>query len=318
MNEHKLAKLTPTGRLGMVQRLEAGAPIAVVAAEIGLSTTAVRRWWQRYRAEGPTGLENRSSRPRRSPGALPRYRRRQIARLRQRRWSSVEIARHLRLALSTVVHVQRALGLARLGPAVPRPPVVRYERRVPGALIHLDIKKLGRIGRVGHRIHGDRRERVRGIGREYLHVAIDDAARLAHAALFSDETAVSTAAFLSQAVAWFRAQGVEPRALLTDNGGGYRSHRFQGLRRQLRLRNTGPGPTAPRPTGRRNASSGPPWPAGPIGLPIGPRSSGHKPCPSGCGTTIRSGATRPSDSGRRLSAWQRSSEQPLHQLHLDR
>jgi transposase InsO family protein len=233
-----------------MRRLEAGDPVAVVAAERDLSTTTVYRWWRRYRAEGVAGLENRSSRPHHSPHALPRWRRRQIVRLRRRRWSSVEIARHLRLALSTVVHVQRRLGLARLGPAVPRPPVVRYERRVPGALIHLDIKKLGRIGRVGHRIHGDRRRRVRGIGWEYLHVAIDDATRLAYAALFPDETAVSTAAFLAQAMAWFREQGIAPRALLTDNGGGYRSHRFQGLRRQLRLRHHWTRPYRPQTNGK--------------------------------------------------------------------
>lgn len=250
MNEHKLAPLTPTGRLALMRRLEAGDPVAVVAAERDLSTTTVYRWWRRYRAEGVAGLENRSSRPHHSPHALPRCRRRQIVRLRRRRWSSVEIARHLRLALSTVVQVQRRLGLARLGPAVPRPPVVRYERRVPGALIHLDIKKLGRIGRVGHRIHGDRRRRVRGIGWEYLHVAIDDATRLAYAALFPDETAVSTAAFLAQAVAWFRAQGLEPRALLTDNGGGYRSHRFQQQRRQLRLRHHWTRPYRPQTNGK--------------------------------------------------------------------
>lgn len=250
MNEHKLAPLTPTGRLALMRRLEAGDPVAVVAAERDLSTTTVYRWWRRYRAEGVAGLENRSSRPHHSPQALPRWRRRQIVRLRRRRWSSVEIARHLRLALSTVVHVQRRLGLARLGPAVPRPPVVRYERRVPGALIHLDIKKLGRIGRIGHRIHGDRRQRVRGIGWEYLHVAIDDATRLAYAALLPDETAVSTAAFLAQAMAWFRAQGIAPRALLTDNGGGYRSHRFQGLRRQLRLRHHWTRPYRPQTNGK--------------------------------------------------------------------
>jgi transposase InsO family protein len=234
----------------MVQRLAAGEPLAAVARGLDLSTTTVRRWWRRYQAEGAAGLENRSSRPHRSPRALPRYRRRQIMRLRHQRRSSLQIAEALGLPLATVVQVQRRLGLARLAVLDPKPPVQRYERRIPGALIHLDIKKLGRIGRIGHRIHGDRRTRVRGIGWEYLHIAIDDATRLAYAALFPDETAVSTAAFLAQAAAWFRRQGIVGRAILTDNGGGYRSHRFQTLRRHLRLRHLWTRPYRPQTNGK--------------------------------------------------------------------
>ena len=234
----------------MIARLQAGEPVAQVARGLGLSTTTVRRWWRRYQAEGAAGLENRSSRPHRSPRALPRYRRRQIARLRHQRQSSLQIAQALQLPLPTVVHVQRRLGLARLAVLAPKPPVHRYERRVPGALIHLDIKKLGRIGRVGHRIHGDRRTRVRGIGWEYLHVAIDDATRLAYAALFPDETAISTAAFLRQAAAWFARQGIVWRALMTDNGSGYRSHRFQAARRQLRIRHVWTRPYRPQTNGK--------------------------------------------------------------------
>ena len=250
MNRHKLARLTPMGRQGMIHRLEAGIPVARVAREVGLSTTTVRRWWRRYQAEGVEGLADRSSRPHRSPRAHPRRRRRQIQRLRLRRWSSLRIAGELGLPVSTVVHIQRRLGLARLAALEPKPPVYRYERRVPGALVHLDIKKLGRIGRIGHRIHGNRRTRVRGIGWEYLHVAIDDATRLAYAALFPDETATSTAAFLAQATAWFARHGVRWRALMTDNGGGYRSHRFQALRRQLRIRHLWTRPYTPRTNGK--------------------------------------------------------------------
>jgi len=234
----------------MVGRLARGESVAQVAAGCGLSTTTVRRWWRRYQAEGPAGLGNRSSRPHHSPRRLPRYRRRQIVRLRHQRQSSLQIAAVLGLPLPTVVHVQRRLGLARLAVLDPKPPVHRYERRVPGALIHLDIKKLGRIGRVGHRIHGDRRTRVRGIGWEYLHVAIDDATRLAYAALFPDETAVSTAAFLRAAHRWFAGQGIVWRALMTDNGGGYRSHRFQTARRQLQIRHVWTRPYRPQTNGK--------------------------------------------------------------------
>jgi transposase InsO family protein len=250
VNRHKLARLTPLGRARMVRRLETGQSVARVARELDLSTTTVRRWWRRYQADGVAGLEDRSSRPHCSPRALPRYRRRQIVRLRHQRRSSLEIAEQLGLPLATVVHVQRRLGLARLVGLEPKPPVHRYERRVPGALIHLDIKKLGRIGRIGHRIHGNRRTRVRGIGWEYLHVASDDATRLAYAALFPDETAVSTAAFLAQAAAWFARQGITWRALMTDNGSGYRSHRFQALRRQLRLRQVWTRPYRPQTNGK--------------------------------------------------------------------
>lgn len=154
------------------------------------------------------------------------------------------------MPVSTVVQVQRRLGWAKLPPRVPKPPVLRYERRVPGALVHLDIKKLGRIGRVGHRIHGDRRTRQRGIGWEYLHVAIDDATRVAYAAVLPDETAASTAGFLQAAVRWFAGYGIRWRALMTDNGGGYRSHRFQALRRQLRIRHLWTRPYTPRTNGK--------------------------------------------------------------------
>jgi len=250
VNQHKLARLTPRGRQQMVTRVAHGEPLAAVARQRQLSTTTVRRWWRRYQAAGAVGLEDRSSRPRRSPHALPRWRRRQIVRRRQAHASSLEIAAELQLPLSTVVQVQRRLGWGRLPARTPPPPVHRYERRVPGALVHLDIKKLGRIGRIGHRIHGDRRARVRGIGWEFLHIAIDDATRLAYAALLPDETAVSTAAFLPTAVRWFAAQGIRWRALMTDHGGGYRSRRFQALRRQLRIRHVWTRPYTPRTNGK--------------------------------------------------------------------
>jgi transposase InsO family protein len=234
----------------MVRRLEQGEGLGVVAQAVQLSPRRVREWWRRYQQEGPAGLQDRSSRPHRSPRALPRYRRRQILRLRHQRQSSLQIAAALGLPLPTVVHVQRRLGLARLTVLDPKPPVHRYERRVPGALVHLDIKKLGRIGRIGHRIHGDRRQRCRGIGWEYLHVAIDDATRLAYAALYPDETAVSTTAFLLAATTWFAQQGVTVRAIMTDNGGGYRSYRFRSLRWELAQRHLWTRPYRPQTNGK--------------------------------------------------------------------
>lgn len=246
---HKLARLTPMGRLRMVQRLEAGQPVRTVADAIDLSTTTVRRWWQRYRQEGERGLRDRSSRPHRSPRAVVRARRRQIIRRRQRGWSSLRIARDLHLPLSTVVQVQRRLGLARI-PRPAAPPIQRYERAQPGELVHLDIKKLGRFRRVGHRIHGDHGRRSRGSGVEFLHIAIDDRTRLAYAALFADETAASAAAFLALAHRWFAARGVQIRALLTDNGSAYRGWRFGALARRLHLRHYWTRPYRPQTNGK--------------------------------------------------------------------
>ena len=247
---HKLARLTPTGRLLMVGRLEAGEAVQAVAEGLLLSTTTVYRWWRRFRTEGVAGLQDRSSRPRHSPRARPRWQRRQIRRLREQRWSSLRIAGALRLPVSTVVHIQRRLGLARLARLEPRRPIVRYERRRPGALVHLDVKKLGRIGHIGHRIHGDRSRRARGIGWEYLHVAVDDATRLAYAEIYQDETAASATAFLSRVTAWLARSGVTVRAVMTDNGSGFRGHRFRALRRQLRLQHVWTRPYSPQTNGK--------------------------------------------------------------------
>lgn len=246
---HKLARLTPLGRLRMVRRLEAGERLCDVAAAIDLSTTSVRRWWRRYRQDGVAGLTDRSSRPHRSPRALPRAQRRQITRRRHWGWSSLRIARDLQLPLPTVVHVQRRLGLARR-PRPAAPPVRRYERAHPGELVHLDIKKLGRFRRVGHRIHGDHGRRSRGSGVEFLHIAIDDRTRLAYAALFPDETAASAAAFLALVHRWFATRGVVVRALLTDNGSAYRGHRFGALCRRLGLRHHWTRPYRPQTNGK--------------------------------------------------------------------
>jgi transposase InsO family protein len=233
----------------MVRRLEAGERLGDLAAALDLSTTSVRRWWRRYHQEGVAGLNDRSSRPHHSPRALPRVRRRQITRRRQWGWRSLRIARDLRLPLPTVVQVQRRLGLARR-PRPAAPPVRRYERAAPGELVHLDIKKLGRFRRVGHRIHGDHGRRSRGSGSEFLPIAIDDRTRLAYAALFPDETAASATAFLALAHRWFAARGVAVRGLLTDNGSAYRGHRFAALCGRLGLRHHWTRPYRPQTNGK--------------------------------------------------------------------
>jgi transposase InsO family protein len=222
---HQNARLTVAGRQQAVARIRAGAPVAQVAAALGVSRQTLYKWLRRADAAAPEWTD-RSSRPRRSPTRLPRHRRRQIERARRRRWSSPRIARALQLPLSTVVTHVRRIGLARLPALAPPTPVRRYERAYPGELVHLDVKKLGRIGRVGHRIHGDRRTRARGIGWEYLHVAIDDYSRLAYAEILPTETGPTTADFLQRATAWFATVGIPVERVLTDNGGCYRSVSF--------------------------------------------------------------------------------------------
>ncbi len=162
----------------------------------------------------------------------------------------MRIAQHYGFPVSTVVAIQRRLGLNRLSRLEPPRPIVRYEHRRPGALVHLDIKKLGRIGRVGHRIHGDRTTRVRGIGWEYVHVAIDDCSRLAYAEVLAGEDGPTTAAFLTRALAWFARWGIRVRRLQTDNGYCYRSAAVQAVERAARVQHRFTRPYRPQTNGK--------------------------------------------------------------------
>jgi hypothetical protein len=155
---------------------------------------------------------------------MRRVRERQVLRLRDQRWSTVRIAEELKLPLSTVGAVCRRHGLGRLEPLEPAPPVIRYQWDRPGEVIHLDTKKLARIEAVGHRIHGDRTRRLKGVGWEFLHVCIDDATRITHAEVLPDERKESCAGFLSRVLAWYAARGVKIERVMTDNGSGYRSN----------------------------------------------------------------------------------------------
>lgn len=250
MNIHQHARLTPSGRALLIRRLEAGEKPRQVAAAFGISVRTVYKWRSRHQHEGELGLRDRSSRPHRSPRRLPRWRVRQVERLRRARYSSPRIARDLGLALSTVVLLVRRLGLARLASLEPPRPVVRYERKRPGEMLHLDTKKLGRIGRVGHRIHGNRSTRVRGIGWEVLHVAVDDATRLAYIELLEDEKKERCAGFLLRACHWFAAQGIAVERVMTDNGSGYRSALFREAREQLGVTHLRTRPYTPRTNGK--------------------------------------------------------------------
>jgi transposase len=216
VNSRKNARLGFTGRVCLVRRVqEDGWCVPEATAAFGVSVQTLWKWLRRYRAEGRAGLRDRSSRPHRSPRQVSALLERRIRHLRAHRRSGPQIADTLHLALSAVGDVLRRLGLGRLPALTPRPPIVRYERERPGELLHIDAKTLGRIvGGVGHRITGDRsrRAQTRGGGWECLHVAIDDASRVAYAELLPDETAASAVVFLEHAVAWLATLGVQVEA----------------------------------------------------------------------------------------------------------
>jgi len=203
------------------------------AATAEVSTRCARKWVARYLAEGELGLLDRSSAPRSIPHRTSEQRVQAIAALRRLRFTGPEIAETLRMAPSTVSGILTRIGMGRLG-RLGLQPARRYERQRPGELIHVDIKKLGRIqGGAGHRIHGRKRSNPvkrdaagvdrRQVGWEYVHIAIDDCTRLAYAEVLGDEKAITVVGFLRRAVEFFERHGMSVEQLLTDNGSGYRS-----------------------------------------------------------------------------------------------
>jgi transposase InsO family protein len=250
MNIHSKARLTPVGRVQLVEAMISGAWSADQVLEMVSERTAYK-WKARFRAEGEAGLIDRTSRPLRIPRLTPAERVQVIVELRRHRMTGLEIARRLRMPRSTVAAVLKREGLARIKDLEPPPRVVRYERDHPGELIHLDIKKLGRIERVGHRIHGDRRTRVRGAGWEFVHVAIDDASRLAYVEVLANEQATTTAGFLRRALIFFRQHGIRKvQRVMTDNGSAYVSHLFAALCAARSLRHIRTRPYRPCTNGK--------------------------------------------------------------------
>jgi transposase InsO family protein len=248
---HPNARLTPFAREQIVQRVRTlGWHVEDAAQAAGVSKRTAYRWLARYRAFGPGGLGDGSSRPLRQPRRTSAGREQRIARLRRRRLTAAQIAGRLGMPRSTVAAVLGRLGLSRLRALDPKPSIRRYERSRPGELLHLDTKKLGKIRGIGHRIHGDRRTRVRGIGWEFAHVCIDDHSRLAYVEVLPDEGQDHTTAFLQRAIRWFRHRGVRAERLLSDNGNGYRSRRFQQACAELGLRHLFTRPYTPRTNGK--------------------------------------------------------------------
>lgn len=253
MNVHRRAKTCPESRALLVKRvLREAWSMDQASRAAGVSRQTARKWIKRFSTEGEAGLLDRSSRPRQSPRKLPESREQLLVELRRKhRLTALALAELTAIPRSTVGRVLRRHRLSRSRDLEPKPKIVRYERQAPGELLHLDIKKLGKIDGVGHRIHGDRsRQRKRRIGWEYAHVAIDDFSRLSYMEVLPDELGVTVAGFLRRALAWYRQRGIEVQRLLTDNGSGYISHVFAQLCRDERIRHLRTRPRTPRTNGK--------------------------------------------------------------------
>lgn len=257
MNIHKNARLTPHGRGRLVSLVRGGASRKAVAEQLGISVRTVAKWLRRFAAEGSEGLADRSSRPRRLRSPTPDSVRGRIIALRRRRRSGAHIAAETGVSPATVSRVLRRAGLSRISQLEPAEPIRRYERAHPGELIHLDIKKLGRFERVGHRITGDRTRqsnrrgtKAGGTGWEHVHVCVDDASRLAFTQIHPDEKASSAVPHLKAAVAWYARLGVKVERVMTDNGSCYKSFAFRDACKQLGLRHIRTKPYTPKTNGK--------------------------------------------------------------------
>jgi transposase InsO family protein len=253
MMSHKNAKLTKRSRLAIVRRFDRGEPAHEIAAALGIARSTVFKWIQRHRLAGEAGLADRTSRPAQMPTAMPDELKMRVERLRRQRWTYARIAAAIGRSQAAVARVARERGVDRLDRLNPPEPVIRYERSSPGELVHVDIKKLGRIEHgVGHRITGDRRGQSshRGSGWECTHVCIDDASRVAYVEILEDERGDTTAAFMQRAVAWFADRGVRIERIMTDNGSPYLSRTFREICRHMGIRHIRTRPYTPRTNGK--------------------------------------------------------------------
>ncbi len=261
MKLHANARTCPKSRQLLVDRVDDGWSVMEAAEAAGITDRTARRWIARWRAEGAEGLLDRSSAPKRIPHKTSPERVREIVRLRRLRMTASQIAIALRMALSTVSAVLKRVGLGKRSRLDPPEPPNRYERRRPGELIHIDVKKLGRILKPGHRITGDRRgqskntytpdgRRVGDAGWEFVHVAIDDHSRLAYAEVLTDEKGTTAVAFLRRALEFFASHAITVQRVMTDNGSSYRSHVHAAACRELQLRHLRTRPYRPRTNGK--------------------------------------------------------------------
>jgi len=227
MNTHKNARLTYLRRLEMVQDItERGLAASEAAARQGVSAVTARKWHARYLAGGAAALLDKSSRPERSPKAIDARVAATIVELRRKLLLQSTIASYMGVSKATVSRVLKRAGLSRLSDLRPVEPIQRYEREAPGELLHLDIKKLGRFDKVGHRITGNRKCQARNVGWDFVFVAVDDHSRIAFTQVFPDERGHSAASFMREAAAYFSGLGIGVQRVLTDNGSAFRSGAF--------------------------------------------------------------------------------------------
>jgi transposase InsO family protein len=253
MDTHKNARLTPKGREEMVRAVvDWGLSPTAAARQFNTTPKTVSKWVERFRAEGVDGLRDRSSRPLSSPSQTPPATCAAVEALRRQRYPGKQIAAELGISPATVSRILRRRGLNKLSALEPAEPVRRYEREHPGEIIHIDIKKLGRFNSVGHRITGDRKgqSNSRGVGWEYLHLAVDDHSRVAYSEILPDETRRSCLRFLFNALRFFRAHGVKVQRVMTDNGTSFRSHRYAKALRLLRIKHLRTKPYTPKTNGK--------------------------------------------------------------------
>ncbi|SQE02843.1 IS481 family transposase [Bordetella pertussis] len=251
MNTHKHARLTFLRRLEMVQQLIAHQVCVPEAARAyGVTAPTVRKWLGRFLAQDQAGLADASSRPTVSPRAIAPAKALAIVELRRKRLTQARIAQALGVSASTVSRVLARAGLSHLADLEPAEPVVRYEHQAPGDLLHIDIKKLGRIQRPGHRVTGNRRDTVEGAGWDFVFVAIDDHARVAFTDIHPDERFPSAVQFLKDAVAYYQRLGVTIQRLLTDNGSAFRSRAFAALCHELGIKHRFTRPYRPQTNGK--------------------------------------------------------------------
>jgi transposase InsO family protein len=269
MDLHGNAALSWSGRRQLAKRVvDQGWTVSAAAAAAEVSVRCARKWVGRYRAAGEAGLLDRSSAPHRVANRTDAARVATIVKLRRLRMTAAEIAETLGMPLSTVSGILTRIGMGRLG-RLGLEPAVRYERSRPGELVHVDVKKLGRIDRPGHRVTGDRSDR-RNQGKkgwEYVHIAVDDYSRLAYAEVLGDEKAKTAVGFLRRAVRFYRRYGIRVEAVISDNGSAYASIAHAVACRRLKIRHLRTRPYRPQTNGKaerfiRTMLTG--WAYGPI------------------------------------------------------
>lgn len=253
MNSHKNAPLTPKGREAMVRLvIDGGSSKAAVARQFNITPKTVAKWVERFRAEGVDGLRDRSSRPLSLPSQTVPATCAAVETLRRQRYTGKQIAVETGVSAATVSRILRRLGLNRIRDLEPVEPVRRYEHAAPGEMIHIDIKKLGRFDKVGHRITGDRtgQSNSRGVGWEFVHVSIDDHSRVAFSRIKPDEKAESAVAFLKAAVAYYKSLGITVARVMTDNGSCYKAFAFRNACRHLGIKHVRTKPYTPKTNGK--------------------------------------------------------------------